>query len=881
MIKCITDIDHSKQLLSEEIGGKAKNLFHLKELGMNVPKWMVIPQESLLTLIPDNLITKKDNKQITEYIENLWLGEAFHIEVKNYFNFSENPNLYFAVRSSAIDEDGSEFSFAGQFESYLYVTYADLEEKIKQVWCSAFSERVSNYRKENKLKHQLGIAVIIQEMVNAEAAGVAFGMNPTTGDRKSHVISAVYGLGEGLVSGELDADVFSVKNNFIEKLIVKKEHAIVQSNTGNGVTKINIELNKQNSASLSDKQVLEISKILEKLNAAFVKPQDIEFAVAHDQIYLLQARPITNLNKVADTNGEVIVWDNSNIIESYPGVTTPLTFSFIIKLYEAVYKQFSSLMGVSEKVIEAESHTYANMLGLIEGRVYYNLLSWYKVLQLFPGYSVNAEFMEKMMGVKERFNLEQKNKLSKFQAYKSLFIMAAKMIKSLITLPKQRDQFLKDLDVTMKEYNAINFDECRPDELMHLYFKLENTLLKKWKAPLINDFFAMIYYGSLQKLITKYNIEHKGNLHNDLLCGSNDIISTEPVHRLLEISTTIINSAESKKLFLEKDANQILIELKKEKYKQVAVLINEYIHKFGERCVGELKLETISYKQEPAYLVNIIKSYVAQNVTKRIAENNIEEELRKNGEASVKKALKNKPFKKAFFNYWLRVTRTLVSNRENLRYERTRAFGVARSIFSAIGKQFYAESIINQSRDVFYLTKDEIFDFIKGASSNRDLKSLITIRKKEFEFYQIMPATAERIKTYGMVYQGNDFYKNAYAQTELKGDLKGIGCCPGQIKGKVKIVRNPNEVNTLNGDILVTASTDPGWVTLFPTASAILVERGSLLSHSAIVSREMGIPCIVGITGLLNTLQTGDEVELDGSTGQIKILNKQSKIETL
>lgn len=876
MINCVTNTDN-KTLLRQEVGGKAKNLFRLQELGMNVPKWMVIPQESLLSLIPQQLQEGDNNKKIIEHLESLWLGDAFHEEVKNYFNYSKNPTCYFAVRSSAIDEDGSDFSFAGQFESYLYVTYADLEEKIKKVWYSAFSERVSIYRKENKLKQQFGIAVIIQEMVNAETSGVAFGVNPASGDRNEHIISAVYGLGEGLVSGELNSDNYIVKDANISKQLTLKEHAIVQSNSGNGTQKIEVAADKRELACLTDEQVFNISGILTKLNKAFGKPQDIEFAVSGGQIYLLQTRPVTNLNKVPDTNGELIVWDNSNIIESYPGVTTPLTFSFIIKLYEAVYKQFSALMGVSDQVIESENHTYANMLGFIQGRVYYNLVSWYKVLQLFPGYSVNAEFMEKMMGVKERFDLPQKNKLSKLQAYKSLLFMAVKMVRSLATLPKQRDQFLKDLDVTMKEYHAINFDECRPDELMHHYFQLENTLLKKWKAPLINDFFAMIYYGTLQKLITKYNIQHKGNLHNDILCGSKDIISTEPVHRLLEISTTIINTPESKKLFLEKDAGVILKELDNPIHASVSKLIYQYIEKFGERCVGELKLETISYKQEPAYLINIIKSYVAQNITKRITENNIEEELRKNAEASVEKALKGKFIKRAFFNYWLRVTRALVSNRENLRYERTRAFGVARSIFSAMGKQFYSESIINDPRDIFFLTKEEIFDFIKGTSANKDLKTLIAIRKKEFEYYQMMPPTSERIRTYGMVYQGNDFYKSAYAKTELKGDLEGIGCCPGYIKGKVKIVRNPNEVNTLNGDILVTSSTDPGWVTLFPTASAILVERGSLLSHSAIVSREMGIPCIVGVTGLLTTLQTGDEIEMDGSTGKIKILKLERK----
>jgi pyruvate,water dikinase len=124
-----------------------------------------------------------------------------------------------------------------------------------------------------------------------------------------------------------------------------------------------------------------------------------------------------------------------------------------------------------------------------------------------------------------------------------------------------------------------------------------------------------------------------------------------------------------------------------------------------------------------------------------------------------------------------------------------------------------------------------------------------------------------------MVYHSNDFFSNSKVEIN-EGDLKGIGCCPGRVKGKVKVVLNPGAVSSLNGDILVTSSTDPGWVTLFPGASGIIVERGSVLSHSAIVSREMGKPCIVSVTGLLKKLKTGDEIEMDGSTGEIKIIKK-------
>jgi len=217
----------------------------------------------------------------------------------------------------------------------------------------------------------------------------------------------------------------------------------------------------------------------------------------------------------------------------------------------------------------------------------------------------------------------------------------------------------------------------------------------------------------------------------------------------------------------------------------------------------------------------------------------------------------------------------LVSSRENLRYERTRAFGIVREIFSNIGKQLYAEGIIENPRDIFYLTKDEIFAFIEGTSVSPNIKYLIDLRKTEFNAYKSKEPPSERFATYGPVYHANDFYSTGKLE-KIEGDLKGIGCCPGRVRGIVKVVMNPEEVNSMDGCILVTSSTDPGWVTLFPSASAIIVERGSLLSHSAIVSREMGIPCIVGVTGLLKTLRSGDEIEMDGSTGEIKIIHQKA-----
>jgi rifampicin phosphotransferase len=856
---------------AHNIGGKAIGLYRLQKLGLTVPHWVVIPHEVLTKIIPAAIEQRED---IANYILSASIPEQFIAELVKEFP----ANILFAVRSSAMEEDGTDFSFAGQFSSYLYVTKETLASTIQQVWLSAFSERVQQYKTSHQLQHNAGIAVIVQQMVDAEVSGVAFGMNPVTGIRDEQIINSVYGLGEGLVQGELDADHFIVTAGSVTKKLADKTHQyVINEHTGDGTIKVPVEEDKIKASSLTDTQIQELVTVLNLCNKEFGQPQDIEFAVGNNEIYFLQSRAVTGIHKTTANEGNYTVWDNSNIIESYPGVTTPLTFSFISKSYEGAYKLFSLYMGVSKQTIQQHERIYSNTLGLMNGRVYYNLKTWYHMLALLPGYSINARFMEQMMGVKERFDIPDSYRLSKSAAWWSIAKMAANMYRRWLSLPTKRNEFLQLLNTTITKYKQIHYADKTANELMDLFLALEQTLLNEWKAPLLNDFFAMIWFGMLKKQCEKNKIGNQNpNIHNDLLCGSSDIISTQPIHKTIEIATTVISNEQSKKLFLENDeqhiwrqlnatTNSYLIELKKK--------IDAYIFDFGERCVGELKLESVSYTQDPAKFIKVIKSYAEAGITAEIVSGKTEEVLRANAEAEVKKVLRGKPMRQFVFNRIVKRTRELVSARENLRYERTRAFGIVREIFIQIGKRFYADKIIHDPRDIFYITRDEIFAFIEGRSVTQNIRQLIELRKKEFAIYHTQQPTAERFATYGTVYNTNDFFSKAKVE-QTAGDLKGIGCCPGRVQAKVRVVLNPQEVTSLNGDILVTSSTDPGWVILFPSASGIIAERGSLLSHSAIVSREMGKPCIVSVTGLLKTLNTGDEIIMDGSTGEITIINK-------
>jgi rifampicin phosphotransferase len=845
------------------IGGKAMSLLLLENKNLNIPPWVVIPNECL-----EEIIGKTGNTDIINTINNYKIADDLIATIEQAFPSEK----YFAVRSSAVDEDGDNFSFAGQFESFLYVTKESLVEKIKQVWLSAYAERVKQYRKNNKLVENNGIAIIIQQMIAAEVSGVGFSINIMNADKDATLINTVYGLGEALVQGEENADCFIIKNEKIESNIAKKVYKTIF--TDNEIKKILVEADKQEKPSLTEKQVLSVSKIISTCVNHFGKPQDIEFAIANNTIYLLQSRAITGLQNIANKKGDYILWDNSNIIESYPGVTTPLTFSFISKSYEKAYKLFSLYMGVSEQVIQKNERIYSNTLGLINGRVYYNLKTWYHMLALLPGYSINARFMEKMMGVKESFDIPESYRLSKTKAWWSITKMVAKMTRRFIGLPKKRIEFLALLNKTIAEYKNINFAEKNANELMQLFIRFDNTLLNEWKAPLLNDFFAMIWFGLLQQKCEKYNLSTNPNIHNDLLCGSNDIISTQPIHRTIVITSEVLENESYKILFLNNDKNSIWEELINNKiYAPLKNSIDKYLFDFGERCVGELKLENISYNQAPTKFIKIIKSYVESGITKASISSHTEIQVREAAEKQMRIAFANKPIKQFFFNKTLQKTRALVSARENLRYERTRAFGIVREIFTTMGKHFFTENIINNASDIFYLKIEEIFDFIEGKSVTQNIRSLISLRKETFLAYEKQPTPSERFATYGTVYHANDFYSTTRLD-QIDGDLKGIGCCPGIVEAKVRVVLQPQDVVSLNGDILVTSSTDPGWVTLFPSASGIIVERGSVLSHSAIVSREMGKPCIVGVTGLLKTLQTGDTIQMNGSTGAIKIISK-------
>jgi phosphohistidine swiveling domain-containing protein len=874
----------------EAVGGKARNLALLRAAGADVPPWIAIGTAAFERLViggTPSTAGDEDSAAVRERVLGMALPADFRAEVAAALDAGGLRGSLLAVRSSAVGEDGAAASFAGQFDTVLGVRAAgdaaELWDAIRHVWASAFSAHAAAYRARHGGAAPR-MAVIIQQMVNADAAGVAFSMDPVRGTPDVAVVSAVFGLGEGLVSGELDADTYRVSSTgAVEAEVASKDRALGLQPDG-GSAWIPVHPNDRLQPALTEDEARRIASAARQLAGHFGAPQDVEWALAKDaaggarRLFILQTRPITTIaapgasaSAVARADGERRVWDNSHIVESYSGVTTPLTFSFARSVYEEVYLQFCRLLGVNEPLLEEHRLVFANMLGLVNGRVYYNLLNWYRVLALLPGYTVNREFMERMMGVREKLDDPPAvpTVAGKWEDTGRTVRMVGKLIAAQRSLKGEVPAFHARVDAALRPLAGVDLASKSADELAAIYRDLEEKLLRHWRAPLVNDFFAMIFFGILVKLVEKWIPGAPPTLANDLLCGEGGIISTEPAKRVLELSARVAADPTLTALFDgEPDDAKLWARIgQAQAHADFRGELRAYLDRFGDRCANELKLETLTHGDDPTFLVRLVRTYARAGAVREQGGGH-EAQVRAAAEATVRSRLGG--IRRRVFFSVLGQARTRIRDRENLRFERTRVFGAVRRIFLGIGARLAEAGRLDAPRDVLYLRVDEIFAHLDGTGVTGDLRALTTLRKAEFAAYERAPAPPDRFETRG---PPAEFVAALAPAAAPSGELRGTGCSPGVVRAPVRVVRDPNHAGELAGHIMVAERTDPGWTLLFPAVEGILVQRGSLLSHSAIVARELALPCVVGIAGLMDTLRDGELVEMDGTAGTIRRLD--------
>lgn len=771
----------NKNLKKETAGGKAYNLFSLNI--KNTPSFFVIE---------------------SSYFEEFKKNPSIEKELEKEINSKLKDNKKYAVRSSGIDEDSDLFSFAGIHDSFLNIAKKDVLDNIKKVYQSAFSQIALDYRKKNNIQSdKILMAVMVQEMIDPNYAGVINTINPITNNPDEIVISVIKGLGEDLVNGNKNSSDYFV-NGFNYKV------------QGEDI------LNKKQIHNLID-----LARLVAKKTTSF---QDIEFAIVKNTVYLLQARPISAYKNI-NPHRKTFFIDNSNIIESYYGVTTPLTFSFAIYIYRQVYQATLKAGKVRSKIMDSLKDSLANMLYYHEGKIYYNMKNWYRLTSIFP-FKKSTTYMENMMGVKSASDDYTKISMNLIDLIKLLFIFLNK-VKNIDSLSEKFiDKFNQVvLPYYGKEIKGTNL------ELNNLYQQIENNIISDFATPIINDCAVMIYFGRLKEKIRKSSYSNKDEILNACINNSGNVESLKSASKFVELADLIKSNQEALIDFLSLNGEELY-----QKYQalnnNITQAIEKYRYDFGPRVVNELKLETITWIEKPDDLYAYLSSYLKES------QMNINYQPKK--EIQIPKE----------FIKLGRKARHYIQNREQLRLKRTYIFSVVRNIFLAYGQNFYKEGVIDDPRDIFYLTKEEIQ---KGVDNP---KSLIKKRKEEEKDNQEKP-----------IYDRINFYENGVVlpilSSNSQGDLKGIPSGAGIIKGKIRMMNSAKDY-LQKDEIILTKRTDPGWISLFPLASGLIVEHGSMLSHSMVVAREMGLPAVVGVKNATERLKTGDRIILDGIVGEIK-----------
>jgi pyruvate,water dikinase len=750
-----------------------------------------------------------------------------------------------AVRSSMVDEDGGHRSFAGIYDTVLGVRGRQgLLDAIRTVRASAHGPRARAYQ-----RRPAATAVIVQRMIAARASGVLFTVDPVGLDPMRMLISSICGSGEALVSGAESGDSFTIRKDSLDV----ERHLVGEQ------------------PSLSDAEARQAARTGLLIEAAFHEPQDIEFCFdAGGGFHVLQARPVTRRADAVETT----IWDNSNIIESYPGVTSTMTFSFIRRAYAIVYRGFLETMGISPKTIERNRAVTENMLGHIRGRVYYNLRNWYRLVRLFPGYRYNKRFMEGMMGVKEPLDLRDEGPPPGFcrrygvelpSLLRLLLGLSWKFIRIRSIVRRFEEHFRRHHDT----WSRLDLRAKEPKDLLGLYEEMEATLLRNWKAPIVNDFFVMISYGLLRALCRTWCGDGAKSLQNDLLAGEGGIESAEPASRMLDLA----REARRDPALLERLRHEPSDTLAREvpadpRCAAFASMLARYLHDYGLRCPNELKLEAPTLRDRPEGVFDVLKMYLAAEAEpgpEVTARERRQGEIRRRAEERVLGSLGF--VRRWIFRQVLRNARLGVRNRESLRFARTKIYGLLRDILRAVAARFVRDGVLDRPEDLFELTMHEMWGFVRG--SRADLRRIAAERRREFDAYRAAPAPPDRFETIGTSVPARE------PSPGVSGGalLRGTACCSGIGEGAVVVVRTPGLELALTGQILAAERTDPGWVVYYPCVSGLLIERGSVLSHSCIVAREMGIPTIVGIPGLLGRLRTGSRVRMDGAAGTVELLD--------
>ncbi|MFJ8010049.1 phosphoenolpyruvate synthase [Streptomyces fagopyri] len=887
---------------AEWAGGKGKNLHSLTAAGFRVPDWSVIGLDvftefarrsgldtrlaALLDGAPrdgerdrERDAERRTSAEIAELIAGAPLDEDVTEAVRRAYEHVGGGLV--AVRSSGADEDGAEHSFAGQFDSFLNVSgFDEVVAHVRRCWASGFSERSLHYRARRALAPSVGgVAVIVQRMVPAERSGVLFTADPTTGSTGRYVVSAVYGLGEGLVSGAVDADTVVLDAASGERLhaVVGDKQESYGAGEGPGCAIRPVAEADREVLSLSARDLARLHEAGTRVAGHFGAPQDIEWAIAGDTVWVLQSRPITtplagataapSPAPSARPRGELRIWDNSNIIESFSGIVSPLTHSFAADTYAKVYESYARALAVTPGQLREVQEWTPHLLGYFHGRVYYNLLHWYRMVRLAPLYRLNRRVLEKSLGVEESISDEAADALHPFAPRPGLRGRLNRLYRTLVftrkflTMRKSVDAFHRDFYRAYEVFNNVDYDALPGEETYRRFRRLQRELIEKWGPMQALDAAILLSVGLLALLTRRWLPGAPEWFTWAAASPGGDLESAEPVWALAELAALATADDEVRRLLETTSDEEAYQALRDGGHTEVLAAVDTYIASYGYRSPDELKLEVPDLHEDPAGLFTMLRGALAGPAAG----------AGRGGDADEYLDRRLRGARRRVYELVRGKARRSLADRERLRFCRTRAFGAAKRMLRALGRDLARAGALEAWDDVFLLRLDEVRGAYEGMLTDADLRELVALRRRHLAEYAELRAPA-RFTTRGAAYWSGNLERGGWAAAAVRSgarELRGTPSCPGVAEGPAVVLDTPRDVG---GGILLAYRTDPGWVTALPSASALVIERGSPLTHVAVVARELGIPTVVQVRNVTTEIRGGTRLRVDGAAGTVTVL---------
>ncbi|MBN1677246.1 MAG: phosphoenolpyruvate protein kinase [Candidatus Thermoplasmatota archaeon] len=863
----------SESRIATKVGGKAANLALLSAAGFPVPPGFVVTVDAYRSAIRPNGVSAliSDSLRILDYKNESAVASCSEAIKERIMLSPLDPNLVetintnlrlsgadslWAVRSSATAEDLPQASFAGQQDTFLGVPGEEVPDRVKRCWASFWNARAISYRHKAGIDHMAhGIAVVIQRMVDAKCAGVLFTTDPVRNRKGIMVIESSWGLGESIVSGLVSPDRFECDKSTlstIQRSIARKASSVTL--TEGGRAEVQIEDAAQSEPSLTDGEIRALAEMGLRIEAHFGRPQDIEWAIEGDRMFVLQARPITSVVTEDET-----LWTRGYGDEYWADVTSPLFFSLLGEyLTKYVNHEGSRILGY-KGIVGKE------LLRMHKGHIYFNSAVLEEVFSYNPRFSRTKELLNYFPERDQaRIASEPAKLLPRLLSELRVAILDPDGM--IIRTDKAYREWSERFMAEMRAFDAKDLSRLSYPELHEEFRRIECALLKHYR--LIR--YGMVTHSIGTNLMVKRWLsdwlgDRTGALYSNLVSGLGDNktietnIAIERLAKVARISPAVLQA------LVSKTPDAFLEELRiRPDLAGFAKAFDSFMAEYGHRSHTR-EMYFPRWSEDPRLIVDALKALVSST---RLSLEETEQKRyqeRLDAEKGVLGRISKLRYgflKRTVFKTVMRFAQTYLMFRENQRFYLDHQIVRWRRLFLEYGRRFAAGGIIRQQDDIFFLYKEEVFDIASG-NLKADLET-IEQRRREFERYRY--TLPPKFLKGRLEFDDPVLHEGAITR------ISGTSASPGIVTGPVRVVDSIDNVSEVReGEILVTSNTDPGWTSVFAKIGGLVTETGGILSHGAVVSREYGIPAVTAVRNATAILRTGQKITLDGGEGLLLI----------